>query len=165
MTQFKKRSGVRWLILFLLFVISLVTYIDRVNISVAGKEMMPALGLTPVQLGSVFSAFTLGYALFQIPGGWLGDRWGSRKVLTLAVLWWSLFTVLTAWAGESFFAGIAGTLGALVLVRFLTGVGEAAALPDFNRTVANWLAPSERGLGMGISIGGIGFVNRIDVPK
>ncbi|MBI1820058.1 MAG: MFS transporter [Nitrospirae bacterium] len=88
-----KRSGVRWRILGLLFLISVVTYIDRVNISVAGKEMMPALGLSSVGMGTVFSAFVLGYALFQVPGGWLGDRWGSRRVLTFALLWWSLFTV------------------------------------------------------------------------
>ncbi|HXN05538.1 MAG TPA: MFS transporter, partial [Nitrospiria bacterium] len=90
MTDEGQKSGIRWVILGLLFLISLVTYIDRVNISVAGVEIMPALGLTKVQLGSVFSAFVFGYALFQIPGGWLGDRWGSRRTLTLALLWWSL---------------------------------------------------------------------------
>ncbi|MBI3610364.1 MAG: MFS transporter [Nitrospirae bacterium] len=159
-----KRSRVRWQILGLLFLISVVTYIDRVNISVAGKEMMPAFGLSSVQMGTVFSAFVLGYALFQIPGGWLGDRWGPRRVLTLAVLWWSLFTVLTAEAGDLFFSASVGILGSLILIRFLIGVGEAAALPNFNRTVANWLAPSERGLGMGVSIGGIGLGSAATPP-
>jgi ACS family glucarate transporter-like MFS transporter len=157
-------SRVRWRILGLLFVISVVTYIDRVNISVAGKALMPAFGLSAVEMGTVFSAFVLGYALFQIPGGWLGDRWGARLVLAAAVLWWSLFTVLTAVVAHPLVASSIGALGGLLAVRFLIGVGEAAALPNFNRTVANWLAPSERGLGMGISIGGIGFGSALTPP-
>ena len=159
-----KPSRVRWRILGLLFLISVVTYIDRVNISIAGKELMPVLGLSAVQMGTVFSSFVLGYALFQIPGGWLGDRWGSRRILTLAVLWWSLFTVLTAKADHLFSSELIGVLGSLILIRFLIGVGEAAALPNFNRTVANWLAPSERGLGMGVSIGGIGLGSAMTPP-
>ncbi len=160
----QRASRVRWQILGLLFVISVVTYIDRVNIAVAGKLMMPAFGLSDVQMGTVFSSFVLGYALFQIPGGWLGDRWGARRVLTAAVLWWSLFTALTAIVGQSWLSEAIGVLGALLTVRFLIGVGEAAALPNFNRTVANWFAPSERGLGMGVSIGGIGFGSAITPP-
>jgi len=148
----------------MLFLISVVTYIDRVNISVAAKDMMPAFGLTTVQMGTVFSAFVLGYAFFQIPGGWLGDRWGARRVLTAAVLWWSAFTILTAEADRLVLVSWIGALGALVVVRFLIGSGEAAALPNFNRTVANWLAPSERGLGMGVSIGGIGLGSALTPP-
>jgi len=159
-----KPSRVRWQILGLLFLISVVTYIDRVNISIAGKELMPVFGLSGVQMGAVFSSFVLGYALFQIPGGWLGDRWGSRRVLTLAVVWWSLFTVLTAEADHLFLSELLGVLGSLILIRFLIGVGESAALPNFNRTVANWLAPSERGLGMGVSIGGIGLGSAMTPP-
>lgn len=148
----------------LLFCISVVTYIDRVNISVTARQMMPALGLTDVQMGQVFSAFVLGYAIFQIPGGWLGDRWGARRVLTLAVIWWSLFTALTAVAAVLPITNLVGVLGGLMLVRFLVGVGESAALPNFNRTVANWLAPHERGLGIGIAIGGIGIGSAVTPP-
>jgi len=158
------RGRVRWLILGLLFLISLVTYIDRVNISVAGKEMMTEFGLSSVQLGAAFSSFVFGYALFQIPGGWLGDRWGPRAVLTGAVLWWSLFTVLTAAVSFPLLKSLFGLFGALLLIRFLVGVGEAAALPNFNRAVANWLAPSERGLGIGVSIGGIGLGSALTPP-
>ena len=78
-------SRIRWLILALLFFISVVTYIDRVNISVTARQMMPAYGMTDQQMGWVFSAFVVGYALFQIPGGWLADRWGVRVVLTGAI--------------------------------------------------------------------------------
>lgn len=157
-------SGIRWIILALLFAISIVTYIDRVNISVTARQMMPALGLTDLQMGQVFSAFVLGYALCQIPGGWLGDRWGPRRVLTLAVIWWSIFTALTAVAPTLPIVGPLGVLGSLLMVRFLIGAGEAAALPNFNRAVANWLSPRERGLGIGLAIGGIGIGSALTPP-
>jgi ACS family glucarate transporter-like MFS transporter len=157
-------SRIRWVILALLFAISVITYIDRVNISVTARQMMPALGLTDLEMGQVFSAFVLGYALCQIPGGWLGDRWGPRRVLTLAVIWWSLFTALTATAATLPSAWLLGTLGSLILVRFLIGAGEAAALPNFNRAVANWLPSGERGLGIGITIGGLGLGSALTPP-
>ena len=154
----------RWVILFLLLLISIITYIDRVNISVTARQMMPALGLTDVQMGQIFSAFVFGYALFQIPGGWLGDRWGARRVLTLAVIWWSIFTALTAVAPTLPVINMIGILGSLMMVRFLIGVGESAALPNFNRAVANWHPPRERGLGIGITIGGIGIGSAMTPP-
>ena len=157
-------TRVRWRIAALLFAISVVTYIDRVNISVTARQMMPALGLTDLQMGQVFSAFVFGYALFQIPGGWLGDRWGAKRVLTLAIIWWSVFTALTAVAAILPLGTAIGALGSLILIRFLVGIGEAAALPNFNRTVANWLAPHERGLGIGIAIGGIGVGSAMTPP-
>lgn len=157
-------SRTRWAILGLLFLISVITYIDRVNISVAAKDMMPAIGLTPIEMGNIFSAFVLGYALFQIPGGWLGDRFGPRLVLTVAVIWWSIFTVLTAWAPSLPTATVFGTIGSFMLIRFLIGMGEAAALPNFARTIANWFGPHERGFGMGLSIGGIGIGSAITPP-
>ncbi|MDH4097782.1 MAG: MFS transporter [Nitrospira sp.] len=148
----------------LLFAISVVTYIDRVNISVTARQMMPALGLTDQQMGFVFSAFVIGYALFQVPGGWFADRWGIRIVLTIALLWWSCFTALTAMAPASDLAGPLGIVGVLALVRFLLGIGEATALPTFNRAVADWLPAHERGLGIGIAIGGIGIGSAITPP-
>jgi ACS family glucarate transporter-like MFS transporter len=154
----------RWGILSLLFAISAVTYMDRVNISVTARQMMPAYDLTDQDMGYIFSAFVFGYALCQIPGGWLGDRWGARVVLAGALLWWSLFTALTAIAATLPFAAAVGTVGALVLVRFLLGVGEAVALPNFNRAVADWLPPAQRGLGIGIAIGGIGVGAAITPP-
>jgi ACS family glucarate transporter-like MFS transporter len=157
-------TRVRWRIAGLLFAISVITYVDRVNISVTARQMMPALGITDLQMGHVFSAFVLGYALCQLPGGWLGDRWGPKRVLTFAVVWWSFFTALTAVAATLFWASVLGALGSLIAVRFLVGVGEAAALPNFNRTVANWLAPHERGLGIGIAIGGIGVGSAMTPP-
>jgi MFS transporter, ACS family, glucarate transporter len=116
-------TRIRWRIVTLLLAISVVTYIDRVNISVTARQMMPALGLTDVQMGQVFSAFFLGYALFQVP--------------FVAILWWSLFTACTAIAATLPLVGLLGIFGSLLAVRFLIGVGESMALPNFNRTVAN----------------------------
>ena len=154
----------RWGILALLFAISAVTYMDRVNISVTARQMMPAYGLTDQDMGYVFSAFVFGYALCQIPGGRLGDRWGARVVLACALVWWSLCTVLTAVVATLPLATAVGTVGALVIVRFLLGVGESVALPNFNRAVADWIPPGQRGLGIGIAIGGIGIGAAITPP-
>lgn len=159
-----RRARSRWGILALLFLVSVVTYLDRVNISVAARQMMPALGLTDLQMGQVFSAFVVGYALCQIPGGWLGDRWGSRVVLTAAIVWWSIFTAMTAVAATLPIVALLGVVATLACVRFLIGIGEAAALPNFNRTVADWLQPHERGLGIGIAIGGIGVGSALAPP-
>lgn len=162
--QFPAPSPRRWLILGLLFAVSIVTYIDRVNISVTARQMMPALGLTHQQMGLVFSSFVIGYALFQIPGGWLADRWGARLVLTIGLLWWSGFTAFTAMATTSWLAEPLGVLGSLILVRFLLGMGEAVALPTFNRAVTDWLPLHERGMGIGLAIGGIGVGAAITPP-
>jgi len=154
----------RWIILTLLFLVSMVTYIDRVNISVTARQMMPAYGLTDQDMGAIFSSFVIGYALFQIPGGWLADRWGARVVLTLALVWWSLCTALTAIAATTSLVALFGLVGALALVRGSLGVGEAVALPAFNRVVANWLPVDSRGFGIGIAIGGIGLGSAITPP-
>ena len=142
----------------------MVTYIDRVNISVTARQMMPAYGFTDQDMGMVFSSFVIGYALFQIPGGWLADRWGVRVVLTLALIWWSLCTALTAIAATTSLVTLFGLVGALALVRGSLGIGEAVALPSFNRAVANWLSADSRGLGIGIAIGGIGLGSAITPP-
>ena len=136
---------------------SVVTYVDRVNISVTARHMMPAFGLTDQQMGWVFSAFVAGYALFQIPGGWLADRWGARIILTGALIWWSVCTAFTAVVATSHLADMLGVVGALIAVRFALGLGEAVALPSFNRAVANWMPADSRGIGIGIAIGGIGL--------
>lgn len=157
-------TRVRWRILFLLLLISIVTYIDRVNISVTARHMMPSLGISDIQMGWIFSAFVFGYALFQVPGGWMGDRWGPRRVLTFAVIWWSIFTALTAMAPTLPLVNLIGIIGSLMVIRFLIGIGEAAALPNFNRSIANWHPPRERGLGIGITIGGIGIGSALTPP-
>ena len=113
------RGWVRWVLILWMLVISAVSYLDRVNISIAGPSIEREFHLDHVRLGWVFSAWVLGYALFQAPSGRLADRFGPRKILTLGAVWWAVFTALTALAP----AHVAGALFILLMVRFVLGVG------------------------------------------
>ena len=144
----------RWLIIGLIFCTYVLMISDRVNISIAAKYIMPEYGLSDVQMGWVFSAFVLGYAILQVPGGWLGDRFGPRRMLAAAICWWSVFTAMTAIAGELFLTALLGVMGSFIVVRVLIGVGESIGPPSGNRVVANWIAPQERGLALGIAVSG-----------
>jgi len=142
----------RWFLVFWLFVLGAVSYLDRVNISIAGSAMAEDYRLTQVQLGSIFSAFLIGYALFQTPGGWLADRIGPRHVLTIGVVWWGIFTALTA----SLPSTIAGALSYLLVIRLLLGAGEAIIYPACNKFVSQWVPSQERGLANGLIFAGVG---------
>lgn len=129
--------------LLLLCLLAIITYLDRVCISVAGPRMQDALHINPEQWGWVGTAFLLGYALFEIPSGHLGDRLGARRVLTRIVLWWSLFTSLT---------GAVSTYPLLLVTRFLFGAGEAGAFPNGAVAISNWFPPVTRGRAIGLFI-------------
>ncbi|HTR67537.1 MAG TPA: MFS transporter [Terriglobales bacterium] len=146
------RGRLRWLLIAWMFVISAVAYLDRVNISIAGPSIEREFHLPHTRLGWVFSAFVIGYALFQAPGGRLADRFGPRKVLALGAVWWAVFTTLTALVPASWY----GALGALLAVRFLLGVGEAVVYPASNRLVAGWIPSAERGVANGWIFAGVG---------
>ena len=118
-----------------------ITYLDRVCISVAGPRMQEGLGIGPVAWGWVTGIFTISYAAFEIPSGVLGDRIGPRRVLTRIVLWWSAFTSLT---------GLVTGYFPLLLTRFLFGAGEAGAYPNAAIVVARWFPVHERGRAFGI---------------
>ncbi len=122
-------------VLVLLFFLSVITYVDRVCISVAGPTMQQELGLTPTMWGWVVGAFTISYALFEIPTGAMGDRYGSRITLSRIVLWWSAFTALTG-AVSNFFV--------LLATRFLFGIGEAGAYPNASSTISRWFPKAQR---------------------
>ncbi len=154
MTEVQTPSRVRWRIIALIFLVYVLMFFDRVNISIAAKFIMPEYHLTQIEFGVIFSAFLLAYALAQIPGGWLGDRFGPRKVMAWAIVWWSAFTALTALAGDGYLASLLGVVGSFALVRALIGIGEAAAPPNGNRMVANWSARGERGLAAGLTLSG-----------
>jgi ACS family glucarate transporter-like MFS transporter len=145
-------TRVRWFLVFWLFVLSAVSYLDRVNISIAGGAIVDAYHLTDVQLGKVFSALVAGYALFQTVGGHLADRFGPRRVLTGGVVWWGIFTALTALVP----ANAAGAIWLFVSVRFLLGAGEAVIYPAANRFVASWIPVRERGIANGWIFAGVG---------
>lgn len=157
-------SRYRWTMLGMMLVISMVTYIDRVNVSIAGKYIRDVYGLSSLEMGQIFSAFVFGYALFQIPSGWLADRVGPRRLLTFAVLWWSLFTAVTALAGTLFTVRLLGVVGSFILVRFLIGAGEAAAYPNFNRVIAFWMAPGERAFANSLVLGASGLGAALTPP-
>lgn len=145
-------SNVRWILIFWLFVLSAVAYLDRVNISVAGASIANMYGLSNIQLGWIFSAFLIGYALFQTIGGYLAQRFGPRRVLAGGVFWWGIFTAVTA----SIPAGIASALYLFIAVRFLLGAGEAVVYPASNQFIAQWIPKQERGIANGWIFAGVG---------
>ncbi len=157
-------TRVRWTIALLLLCITSVTYLDRLNIMVAATRIQDEFALTEVQIGTILSAFVLGYALFQIPGGILADALGPRRLLGLALFWWSVFTILTALTADLPLTRWMGIAWAFILVRFLVGVGEAPALPGANKMIGLWMAPEERALGNGIFIAGLGLGGALAPP-
>src|SRR6478752_10504008 len=147
-----RTSRIRWFLVFWLFVLSAVAFLDRVNISIAGSSIASDYHLTNVELGWVFSAFLAGYALFQTLGGMLADRYGPRRVLAAGVVWWGVFTALTASVPH----GIKGALLLFVSIRFLFGAGEAVVYPASNQFVSRWIPSQERGIANGWIFAGVG---------
>lgn len=130
----------RYKVLVLLSSLSVITYMDRLCIAVAGPSMQKDLGLSPEQWGWVLGAFALTYGLFEIPTGAWGDKFGQKKVLTRIVIWWSVFTSLT---------GLVNKFGVLVAIRALFGMGEAGAYPNMSGVVARWFPKKERARAQG----------------
>src|SRR5712664_3972123 len=141
-----RSSHVRWFLIFWLFVLSAVSFLDRVNISIASNSIVDTYGFTNRQLGYVFSALLAGYALFQTVGGRLADRFGSRRVLAAGVLWWGIFTALTATIPTK----VGHALLLFISVRFLLGAGEAVVYPASNHFVARWIPVQARGIANGL---------------
>jgi MFS family permease len=129
-----------WVVVFAV-TLAVIQYIDRVCISKAMPAMQRDLHFSNVQAGYIFGAFTLAYALFEIPAGWLGDRFGPRKVLLRVVLWWSFFTAATARASSAL---------AMMVVRFLFGAGEAGCFPNITKAFSTWLPEQERVRAQGV---------------
>jgi ACS family glucarate transporter-like MFS transporter len=121
--------------------IAIVTYIDRVCISQAAADIQRDLGLDEAGMGWAFAMFAWAYALFEIPGGWLGDKIGPRRVLMRVVIWWSFFTAATGWAWN---------FGSLLVTRFLFGAGEAGCFPNLAKMFTNWLPCGERSRAVGV---------------
>jgi ACS family glucarate transporter-like MFS transporter len=153
-------SRLRWALIFYVFLMSAMSYLDRVNLSIAGPTVQKEFGLTDVQLGYVFSAFVWSYALFQAPSGRIADRFGPRLVLTFGILWWTVCTVLTGAAPAS----VSMAVPLLMSTRFLLGAGEAVMFPTANRLVASWIPMPERGIATGIILGGVGIGSAVAPP-
>jgi MFS transporter, ACS family, glucarate transporter len=157
-------TNIRWRIMGFVTLTTMLTYLDRLNLSIAGESIQAELSLSTQTMGWIFSAFLLGYALMQIPGGWAGDRFGPRNVLTIAILCWSAFTAMTGLAASLPIAKWFGVVASFLLVRFFVGVGEAASSPNNNKIVANWMGPVHRGLGSSFTILGIGLGGAMTPP-
>lgn len=133
-----------------------VTAVCRLNLSIAIKPIQDEFAFNTVTTGWLFSAFLAGYALFQIPWGYLGDRYGPRTLLTVSILAWSVCTAATGIAPRLATSGFTA-LSAFVIIRFLTGVAEAGVSPNVTRCIAFWVSPGERGLANGLPIAGLGI--------
>src|ERR1700730_13661098 len=132
----------RWYILGLICLMYLITYLDRVNISTAAPAISAEFGFDRITMGVIFSAFVWAYAIFQVPGGWLSDRFGARPVLAAIVAYWSVMTAATAAASGAF---------SFMVIRFLFGAGEAGAFPGATRAMQLWYPRRERGFAQGIT--------------
>ena len=128
-------SGIRHRVLAFAATLAVITYVDRVCIAQAAPYIQRDLGLSSAQMGLAFSAFALAYAIFEIPGGWLGDWIGPRKVLLRVVLMWSAFTAATGYAWNA---------ASLITARFIFGAGEAGCFPNLTKAFMIWLPANER---------------------
>ncbi len=138
-------TRVRHVVLALTVAAYMITYMDRVVISSAVPAIQKEFGFSMATMGLILGSFRWAYSFFQIPGGWLGDKFGPRRALAGIVAWWSLFCSLTAgmWSATS-----------MIVCRFLFGMGEAGAFPIATRSLSRWMLPSERGFSQGITHAG-----------
>jgi MFS transporter, ACS family, glucarate transporter len=138
-------THVRYVVLGLTVAAYMITYMDRQILAVARPTIQKELGISLVMMGWITFSFRIAYALFQIPGGWLGDRFGARRGLALIVAWWSLFTGFTAMAWSAV---------SMLVIQVFFGLGEAGAFPIATRSLARWMRPTERGFAQGITHAG-----------
>jgi ACS family glucarate transporter-like MFS transporter len=150
-----KASSVRLRILAILVVMSFIAYFLRTNLSFSAPEMKADLGLTEIQWGYLLAAFAAGYAIFQFPGGILGDRFGPRRVLTAIAIMWGVLTAVTGLVPGSDNFSVVIVIGSLMLVRFLVGVTHAPVFPVINTSVVRWFPPGGWGLPLGLSSTGV----------
>jgi ACS family glucarate transporter-like MFS transporter len=152
----KHPTHVRWQILTILALVMVVTALGRLNLGIAAKFMQDDFKFTTETMGWILGAFAFGYAIFQIPFGWAGDRYGPRATLTVALIWWGLCTILISEVPSLGFGSRWGLAWSFALIRLCTGAGEAASYPNANKIVAWWTSPRERGLGSSLLLGGVG---------
>jgi MFS transporter, ACS family, glucarate transporter len=150
----------RYLLVVWILVLGAIAFLDRTNIAIAGVQIGGAFLIDNTRLGWVFSAFLVGYAAFQIPGGMLARRFGPHRLLAVGLLWWGVFTALTALVPPR----MTGALFVLLLVRFTLGAGEAVLYPSANQFVERWFPLSERGKANGIIFGGSGLGSALAPP-
>lgn len=150
-------TSVRWQMMALVTVTTVLTYLDRLNLGIAGHFIQDEFSFSLKTMGWILSSFLLGYSLSQIPGGYLADRFGPRKVLIAAISWWSVLTVATAIAPRLAVTGWLSVAYSIAVIRFLIGIGEAPSSPSYTKVVANWIGRTHRGFGSSFNLFGIGL--------
>ena len=148
-------THVRHVVLGLTVAAYMITYMDRQVLATTRPAIMEELGISLVAMGWVTFAFRMAYALFQVPGGWLGDTIGARRALTMVVSWWSAFTALTA---------LAWSAASMIVIQVFFGLGEAGAFPIATRSLSRWMRPTERGFAQGITHAGSRLGGAITPP-
>ncbi|SAK80108.1 d-galactonate transporter [Caballeronia glebae] len=140
--RYAGRSKARFLIVFMLFLVTTINYADRATISITGSSIQKALHISPVEMGYIFSSFAWAYVIAQIPSGWLLDRFGSRRVYAFSIFFWSILTAVQGFVAA---LPIGVAFATLFLMRFLVGAAEAPAFPGNARLTASWFPTAERG--------------------
>jgi ACS family glucarate transporter-like MFS transporter len=158
------KTSVRWLVAAMVGGFAFVSYLERMNISITAAAMMPELSLSPTQMGQVFSSFLWGYAIFQIPAGWVGDAIGPRRTLTVAALLWCLTTALTGLVPGFFVTGTVAVVVSLCTLRFWLGAAEAATFPVGARAIRDWTPLHERGVANSMMIAGASIAAAVTSP-
>ena len=151
-------------LLLMLFCFSFLSYLLRMNISVAQHAMVPELGLSDIQIGAVFSAFMLGYCLLQVPAGICGDRFGPRPVLACAALAWAFLTLLSGVIPGKLVKGAFPAFVSLLILRFLFGAAEAATYPVAGRAIANWMPEHKHAFSTAVVIEGAPVGSAVTAP-
>jgi len=159
-----RATSVRWLMMGMVTATTILTYLDRLNLSIAGKYIQDEFAIPLKTMGWIFSSFLLGYALSQVPGGYLADRYGPRKTLIVAITWWSALTAATAIAPQLPITRWFGLAWSFAIVRFLIGIGEAPSSPSYTKVVANWMGHRQRGFGSSFNLLGIGLGGALTPP-
>jgi MFS transporter, ACS family, glucarate transporter len=155
----------RWPLVGMLAATATAGYICRVNVSTAGALLMQEFHLSQIEMGRIFSAFLLGYAIFQVPGGATADRWGARRVLASVAWAWVALTALQATTGAGSWAvGASWVLGGFIVLRFLMGVAAAPTYPSAAQGVSRWIPPAFQGRATGVVIGSVGLGSAIAPP-
>nr|WP_321240214.1 MFS transporter [uncultured Tolumonas sp.] len=144
----EKRTNTRYWIVVMLFIVTAFNYGDRATLSIAGTSMAKDLGLDALGMGYVFSAFSWAYVIGQIPGGWLLDKFGSKRVYFFSILTWSIFTLLQGFVGS--FGSVTNAVIGLFILRFMVGICESPSFPGNSRIVAAWFPAQERGTAVSI---------------
>lgn len=152
----QRPTRVRWQILAILALVMVVTALGRLNLGIAAKFMQDEFKFTTEAMGWILGAFAFGYAMFQIPCGWAGDRYGPRATLTAALFWWGFCTVLISIVPSLRLGSHWSLVWSFAIVRLCTGAGEAASYPNANKIVAWWTSSRERGFGSSLLLGGVG---------